>query len=156
MPSRRSKLAHTAVASLSQTAALAVLGGVLAYWTWAWCAPSVVPPIVDMATPTAQLTAARNLFGQAPGNAHAAAPSALAITLLGVMAARPPDSGYALLRLDAGKTRLVRAGDNLAPGIRVEQVLPQEVILQRHGVRETLAWPQPAKASVTSPGVPAR
>lgn len=152
----RSKLAQSAIASLSKLAALASLGLVLAYWTWAWCAPSSLLPVADPVAPPGDWIAARDLFGQARGNTQEAVPSALAITLLGIVAAEPAGSGYALLQAGTGESRLVRSGAELAPGVRVERVLPQQVILLRNGLRETLAWPHPAQASSIATGVPPR
>lgn len=156
MLSGRSKLAPTAVASASKALALSLLGFVLAYWTWAWCGPSPLSRSMEISEPPARLTAAGNLFGGMAGDAPADAPTGLAVRLLGVVAGQPAGSGYALLQLGAGETRVVRAGGNLAPGIRVEEVLPQRVILQRHGSRETLAWPNPAQAPATASGTPVR
>lgn len=145
MPSGRSNFAQTAIARTSTAAALALLALVLAYWTWAWLAPAPLLPAAEISMPAGRLAAAVDLFGRPQGEAHAATPTGLAVKLLGVMAGAPEGSGYALLETDAGKTRLVRAGADLAPGIRVEKVLPQQVILQRNGSRETLAWPHPSQ-----------
>jgi general secretion pathway protein C len=156
MLSGRSKLAPTAIASASKALALALLGFVLAYWTWAWCAPSPLPRSMEVSEPPARLTAASGLFGGVAGGAPTDAPTGLAVKLLGIVAGQPAGSGYALLQLGAGETRVVRAGGDLAPGIRVEEVLPQRVILQRHGSRETLAWPNPAHAPATASGTSVR
>ena len=150
MPSGRSKLAQTAIVRTSTGAALSVLAFVLAYWTWVWWAPSPLPQAAEISMPATHLAAAGDLFGRLHGGAPAATPTGLAVKLLGVMAALPEGSGYALLQLDAGKTRLVRAGGDLAPGIRVEKVLPQQVILQRNGARETLVWPHPSETTATT------
>jgi general secretion pathway protein C len=150
MLSGRSNLARTALGAASKAGALSLLGLVLAYWTWAWCAPAPLPRAMEISGPADRLAAAGNLFGRLPGDAQAEVPSGLAIRLLGVMAAEPQGAGYALLQLDAKKTRLARAGEYLAPGIRLEKVLPQQVILQRNGSRETLAWPRPSQAPATT------
>lgn len=151
MPSGRSNFAQTSVAFTAEAGALALLGLVLAYWTWAWLAPSPLPQAMGVSAPGGRLTAAGNLFGQAQGDARTGTPTGLAIELLGVVAGVPAGSGYALLRLDAKETRVVRAGEELAAGIRVESVLPEQVVLQRNGARETLTWPRPLPA----PAVPA-
>lgn len=156
MPFGRSNLTQTAVTSMSTAVALALLGLVLAYWTWAWVAPVPLPPAAEVSESPGRLTAAGGLFGQVPGDAHADTPTGLAVKLLGVIAGQPEGSGYALLQLDEKKTRVVRAGNELAPGIRVESVLPQQVILQRHGSRETLAWPHPVSSSTTAASVSAQ
>ncbi|MEO5810647.1 MAG: type II secretion system protein N [Rhodanobacter sp.] len=155
MPSGRSKLVHTALHSMALAMAMSLLGLVLAYWTWAWWAPSPLPGTTAIAEPASPLAAASGLFGKLPGAATADAPTGLAVKLLGVIAGEPEGTGYALLQLDAKKTRVVRAGGYLAPGIRVEKVFPQQVILQRDGVRETLVWPRPVQpaAPVKSPPV---
>lgn len=155
MLSGRSNLAQTMIARMSKAGALSLLGFVFAYWTWAWLAPSPLPRAAEVATSVSRLAAASNLFGQGQGDAHAGTPTGLAIKLLGVIAAGPDGSGYALLQLDAGKTQVVRAGEYLAPGILLEKVLPQQVILQRNGSRETLVWPHP-QTPATSTSAPVR
>lgn len=156
MPSGRSNFAQTAIASVSKSGVLSLLALVLAYWTWVWCAPAPLPRAMEISEPAGRLAAAGNLFGQLPRGAHADAPNGLAVKLLGVMAAEPEGSGYALLQLDAEKTQVVRAGGYLAPGIRLEKVLPQQVILQRNGSRETLVWPHPAQAPATTTSISVR
>ncbi|MGN6704988.1 MAG: type II secretion system protein N [Rhodanobacter sp.] len=150
MSSGRSDFVQTATDVALKTCALSLLGFVLAYWTWAWCAPAPLPRAMAVAEPPGRLAAAGDLFGRLSSDAHADVPTGLAIRLLGVMAAEPEGSGYALLQLDAKKTRLARAGEYLAPGIRIEKVLRQQVILQRNGSRETLAWPRPVQAPATT------
>lgn len=149
-----SSFAQKAIAPVSTAGALTVLGWVLAYWSWAWWAPSPLPPAMETFESAGTLATAGKLFGQRPGGTRVEAPTGLAVKLLGVMAAMPEGSGYALLQLEAKQTQLVRAGGYLAPGIRLEKVLPQQVILQRNGARETLAWPRagqtPATATSTS------
>ncbi len=150
MRSGLSSFAQRAIVPVSTAGALSALGLVLAYWTWAWWAPAPLPQATVTVGSADSLAAAGNLFGRRPDGARAEPPTGLAVKLLGVMAATPEGSGYALLRLDAKETRLVRAGGYLAPGIRLEKVLPEQVILQRNGSRETLAWPRPAQAPATT------
>ena len=148
MRSGRANRVQKTIYYTSNAGALSVLGLVLAYWTWAWCAPAPLPMGTPVAEPPGRLAAANNLFGGLPGAARADAPTGLAVKLLGVMADKPAGTGYALLQLDAKKTEVVRAGAYLAPGIRLEAVFPEQVILQRNGVRETLVWPRPVKTPV--------
>ena len=150
MRSGLSSFAQAAITPVSRVGALAVLGLALAYWSWAWWAPAPLPRAMATAGSAGSLAAANDLFGQQPGGAHAEVSTGLAVKLLGVMAATPEGSGYALLQLDAKETQLVRAGGYLAPGIRLEKVLPQQVILQRNGLREILAWPHSAQAPATT------
>jgi len=147
---------QTVLAFTSKAIALSLLGLVLAYWTWTWVAPSPLPRATELSAPPGHLVAAGGLFGGVRGEAPTDASSGLAVELLGVIAGRPEGSGYAVLRLDARETRVVRAGGDLAPGIRVESVLPQRVILQRHGTRETLVWPRSARTSAAAPKAPVR
>lgn len=137
----RSNLMQSAAVIVATVAALAVLGSIAAYWTWAWFAPRPEIRAPQAADSGAGLSAAR-LFGIVEGPRGAAAPTGLAIELLGVVAASGGRPGYAVLRLDAKEILAVRAGDELAPGIRIEQVFPDHVTLERGGTRETLAWPE--------------
>jgi len=86
------------------------------------------------------------LFGLAQQNLGVNVSAGSAIRLLGVVAAVGGDAGYAVLRLDAQEIIAVRTGDDVAPGIRLEKVFPDHVILQRSGVRETLVWPERGKS----------
>jgi general secretion pathway protein C len=143
-------LAQTAIVGTSMTLALGLLGLALAYWSWAWFAPAPLPQAMQVSEPPGRLAAAGDLFGHGQADAQAQSPTGLAVRLLGVIAGQPEGSGYALLQLDAKDTHVVRAGGELAPGIRVESVLPQQVILQREGSRETLAWPHTGSAPATA------
>lgn len=156
MPSGRANLAHSVLRASSKLAALGVLGLVLAYWSWAWLAPVPLAPAVDASAPPGRLAAAGRLFGHDESAAGTTVPTGLAVKLLGIIASQPQGSGYALLQLDAKPTRVIRVGAELAPGIRVERVLPQRVILQRNGTRETLAWPHSGQAPATATSTPSR
>jgi general secretion pathway protein C len=150
MSSGRSRFAQTAIVHASTMLALGLLGWVLAYWTLAWFAPAPLPRSMRVSPPPGRLAAAGDLFGQGQSGAQAQSPTALAVKLLGVIAGQPHGSGYALLQLDGKDTHVVRAGGELAPGIRVESVLPQRVILLRGGARETLAWPHAGSGVATA------
>lgn len=146
----RSSLAQTAVVSLVTFAALALLGMVLAYWTWAWLAPLPEPRDQSAAQAGGRAVgptpAAYGLFGSARrdngGDRNSAAPTGIAVRLLGVVAATPGHYGYAVVQLEAREILAVRKGEDVAPGIRLAEVHPDHVILVRNGARESLAWPQ--------------
>lgn len=137
----RSNLLQSAAVVVATVAALGILGSIAAYWTWAWFAPR--PEVrAPVAADSAAGMSAAGLFGIAAVNSGAAAPTGLAIELLGVVAAVGGRAGYAVVRLDAKEILAVRAGDELAPGIRIEKVFPDHVTLERDGRLETLAWPE--------------
>lgn len=142
----RSSFAQTAVVSLATFAALALLGLVLAYWTWAWLAPRP-EPLAQAAVQAGGRTvgptqAAYGLFGSARPDRSGAAPTEIAVRLLGVVAATRGRDGYAVVQLDAREILAVREGGDITPGIRLAEVHPDHVILARNGARESLAWPQ--------------
>jgi len=56
-----------------------------------------------------------------------------------VVAASGNRSGYAVLRLDAKQTIAVHEGKDIEPGVRLAEVHARSVVLERNGVRETLA-----------------
>ena len=159
----RSGFAQTAVVSLLTFAALTLLGLVLAYWTWAWFAPRPEPRAQaavqtggrDVGSTAGPTQAASALFGSARregngGERNGAAPTGIAVGLLGVVAASGSRSGYAVLRLDAKQTVAVREGGEIEPGIRLAEVHADHVVLERGGVRETLAWPKQSKSAVSA------
>mgnify|MGYP001544585832 CR=1 FL=1 len=142
----RSSLAQSAAVSSVTLAALALLGLVLAYWTWAWLAPRPEPRAPALEGQALHLEPAYRLFGGAPQGASDAAPTALAIDLLGVAAASGGKPGYAVLRLDAKRIVAVREGDEIEPGVKLAEVHAERVVLERGGVRETVAFPQKGKS----------
>lgn len=138
----RWNLAQTAVTSLATFAALALLGLVLAYWTWTWFAPRSEPRAPAAVSVGGRVELAYGLFGGAQGDRHGGASVGIAIKLLGVVAATEGRRGYAVMRIEPREILAVREGEDVAPGIRLAEVHPDHVILMRNGARESLAWPQ--------------
>ena len=121
-------------------AAVAALGAVLAYWTWAWIAPRPTAPGPAAAhTPT--LESAYRLFG---GARTAAAPTQTSFSLIGVAASSGAGRGYAIVN-NGTRTLVVRAGDEAAPDVRLAEVHPTHVVLDYGGRRETLDLPKRKK-----------
>lgn len=138
----RSSLVQTALLSLLTLVAVALLGLVLAYWTWVWFAPRAEPRSAGAAAPSASAASASALFGNVQRMQVAAAPTGIAIRLLGVVAASEGRRGYAVVQLDAKEILAVHEDEDVAPGVRLAEVHPDHVILVRGGARETLSWPQ--------------
>lgn len=139
----RSRLVQTAILYGLTFAAVALLAIVLAYWTWVWFAPRVETRLEDATVQGGNVASARAIFGNARREQPAAA-TGIAIRLLGVAAASGNRRGYAVVQLEAKDIRAVPEGEEIAPGIRLAEVRPGHVILERGGVRETLAWPKRA------------
>ena len=151
LPFGRSNLAQTALVSLLTLIAVALLGAVLAYWTWAWFAPRAEPRVEATAALAGNVASAGAVFGSVPRNQGAAAPTGIAIKLLGVVAASGGRRGYAVVQLEGKQILAVHEGEDLAPGIRLAQVLADHTILERNGVRETLAWPEKKGLAAAAP-----
>ena len=143
----RSSLAQTAIVSLATFAAVALLALVLAYWTWMWLAPVPEPPAQVTAQTAARVVVAPGLFGSAPQQGNVAAPTGIAIRLLGIVATGG-QRGYAVVQLEGKEILAVQEGQNIAPGIRLAGVATHHVILERGGIRETLALPE----RISTPG----
>jgi general secretion pathway protein C len=126
------------VASLATFAALALLGVVLAYWSWAWLAPPAAARAPAAFETTSKALSAGGLFG----GAKQGAASSSAVRLMGLVAASGDRRGHAVLRLDAKKIVAVLQGEEVEPGLRLAEVHVDHVILERNGARETLAWPE--------------
>lgn len=145
----------TMLASVALLAALTLLGLVLAYWTWTWFGPRPGPR-VDTDASAENMASAYALFGAAQHNPVTTAPTiGLAVDLLGVIAVAGQGQGYALVRLGGKKTLVVGAGEDLSPGVRLAEVFPGHVVLQRLGVSETVMLPQahpPALSVSPAPG----
>lgn len=157
LPFGRSSLAQTLLVSVLTLIALALLGAVLAYWTWAWFAPRAEPRTEAAAAQSGSVASAGVIFGNVPRNQETAAPTGIAIRLLGVVAASGGRRGYGLVQLDSKQNLAVHEGDDVAPGIQLAEVHADHVILERNGVRESLAWPEKKASASLAPqaGVPA-
>ena len=142
LPFGRINFAQSVLVSLLTLVAVALLGAVLAYWTWVWFAPRAEPRIEASAVQSGSVASASALFGNVPRNQATAAPTGIAIRLLGVVAASGGRSGYAVVQLEGKQILAVHEGEDVAPGIRLAEVDANQVILDRNGLRETLAWPQ--------------
>ncbi len=142
LPLGRPGLAQTALVSLLTLAGVALLGLVLAYWTWAWFAPRAEPRAEAVAGETGSLASASRVFGRVERSQGSAAPTGIAIKLLGIVAASGGRRGHAVVQLDAKQILAVHEGDDIAPGVRLAEVRSDHLILERGGLRETLAWPE--------------
>lgn len=150
LPFGRVNVAQTVLVSSLTLLAVALLGAILAYWTWAWFAPRAEPRMEASAVQSGSVASAGGLFGNVP-RGQAAAPTGIAIRLLGVVAASGGRRGYAVVQLEGKQILAVQEGEDIAPGIRLAEVDADHVMLERNGVRETLAWPQrPAAAAPAS------
>lgn len=129
-------------ASLASFAALALLGVVLAYWSWVWLAPSPAPRAPAAVEIAGRTSSASGLFRNAKDGPGAAAAAPSTMRLMGLVAASAGRRGYAVLRLDAKKTVAVLQGEEVEPGLRLAEVDVDHIVLERNGARETLAWPE--------------
>lgn len=135
-------------------AALALAAIVLAHWSWVWFGPRTTPQATVSPGVEHRPERAKRLFGVAQKSAGTMASTGLAIKLLGVIAADRDREGYAVIQIEPRETVAVRENENVVPGVRVVEVLPDRVILERDGQRETLTWPP--KPSAPNPVKPAR
>lgn len=124
---------------------LLALAALLAHWTWRFAAP--VPPLpvagaradVRLGEALAALRAAR-LFGAAEGQQAGTAAeraTALNLKLRGVFAAPAGLSALAILNVD-GQDQAVATGYEVVPGVVLDTVASDHVILLNRGVRERL------------------
>ena len=137
--------ARTAIVYTVMLAALLLLGVVLAYWTWVGFAPRAESRLRPAAESAGHAVMARALFGGSPHDGAATAVAGSSIKLLGIAAASGGRPGYAVVQLEARHSATVREGNDIAPGIRLAEVRPDHVVLERNGTRETLAWPRAKK-----------
>ena len=142
----RSSLAQSAVVSLATLAALVLAGLVLAYWTWVWFAPRPESRAEAAVATGNRISSANGLFGSAQQDRKTAAPTGIAMNLLGVVAASGDRRGYAVVQLEGKQVLAVHEREDIAPGIRLAEVHADHVILERNGARETLTWPEKKRA----------
>ena len=151
----RADLARTVIVSVVTLAAVAVLGLVLAYWTWVWFAPRAEPRAQPAAAQSGGAASANALFGKVPRNQNTAAPTGISIRLLGVVGPTGGRGRYPVVQLDGKQILAVHEDQDIAPGIRLAQVFADHVMLERGGVSETLAWPEKRAAAAPGAAAPA-
>lgn len=143
----RTELLQASLVFLPTLAALALLAWVLAYWSWVWLLPRAQTRGEELAAQISVTASPANLFGVVQRAAGAAPVTGIALKLQGVVAAEQAarasgkGRGYAILQLDAKKIVAVHEGEEVLPGVILAEVHADHVILERGGLRETLAWP---------------
>ncbi len=125
--------------SVATLAAVAVLAWVLAYWTTQWFAPAPELRLPGTFASSFGAGSAAGLFGQVQRESVVTDGT---IRLLGVMAGSPGSVGYAILRRADQPASVVRLGEELAPGVRLAEVHPDKVVLDRSGVQEVVPLPR--------------
>lgn len=150
LSTERSTGAETIAVFLLTLVALVLLGCVLAYWTWKWFGPRPEPRVAVATEPRMQVAAANNLFGGVQRDPNVLPATEMAIKLLGVAAASG-GRGHAIVQLDAKQTVVAREKDEIGPGIRLAEIHPDHVVLERNGTRERLAWPAKNPAPAPPP-----
>lgn len=138
----RSDAVQKLTVRLVNLAALTLLGFVLAYWTWQWLAPAPQPRATGGTVISAKASDADTLFGSAPAKTGETAQTSSSVKLLGVAAASGDRYGHAVLQADGKRVLAVREGGEVLPGLRLVEVWPDHVILDRSGIREKLALPR--------------
>jgi hypothetical protein len=136
----------------------ALLALVVAYWGWRWFGPATPIATVDGAEPRPMAIVTAAPFGRvraappfAPAGAAPPANAALGgdVRLLGVFAGSD-GSGYALFRLPDRGAVLVKRGDEIASGLRLDAVYPQAVRLAGRGETRDIEL-RPANAASAPP-----
>ena len=138
----RSTIAATLTVTLATLGALALLALVASHWTWVWIAPLSPPRTQISEVSGVKIGSVGDLFGHLERANNSAAPTGISMKLLGLVAATEGRDGYALIQLNPTEVRTVREGAEIAPGIRLSEVSTNHIILERSGMRETLAWPE--------------
>lgn len=166
-------LRHRHAAAFATVAlAAAVVGLALALLRLVLVAMSATAPALPEApaTPVEQLVrqaeagtaslASWHLFGNAlpladPRGAAAAPDTGLALVLHGLFAADDPKDGRAIIADDSGAERNYSVGDEVAPGVVLDAVYPDRVMLSRGGAIEALRLPRPTTDTGAAPAADA-
>lgn len=113
-----------------------VLGALLAKWAWVLLAPRAAA--IAVAPEHGAVAEAGRLFGVAVVVAPAAAAEAATwpnVRLVGVFAGSDGRSGFAVFKLDEKRQAGVAVGENVLPGVRLAEVHPGYVLLERGGAQ---------------------
>jgi len=131
-------LRHPAVPAAASVAALLWLSWALAQGTWRIVQPG--SPVVARGNAEAvdlSVLSRTQLFGPAAPQAESSlTPSNLNLTVTGVMAR--PVGGCALVIVQGQPESAFCAGEDLTPGVRLDTVEHDRIVIVRNGVRETV------------------
>jgi len=170
LPDLLSRQRHTRALAF---AAIALLGAglvaVLVQLVWLAvdaAAPPAPPSIATNALPASTAPAASlsrwHLFGNAlpTGDNRALASVApdtgLDLLLRGVFAGDDPRDGHAIIAArDGSNERAVRTGEEVTPGVTIDSIYPDRVMLSHDGALEALRLPEPeARTPTTAANAP--
>jgi len=124
--------------------ALALLCWVLARWTWVLFAPAApvvvpaAPPPVDIQAALDEILRARLFSGEAAPEAPIAGTARRDVQLAGVFATAPQGRGWAVLQLEGKAQQVAANGTEIAPGLLLDQVFGDHVVVTRQGTRERI------------------
>lgn len=149
------------IPTICSAALLALLAWMGAHWFWTFAAPDSDAGSAGRETGSVRPLEAiqrSGLFGvSAASPASGSTASSADLVLRGISATRK--GGMAVIAIDKGRTVAVSAGDEIVPGVRLERVLPDHVVVSRGGVAQRLDLPrrQATDAPPVSPaGTPAK
>jgi len=117
-----------------------------------------------VAAPTSIALSKWHLFGDSPqrlaGNRNAPA-TTLSLRLRGTLADADPRAGIAVIADDAGNERAWRVGEEVVPGVKLDEVHADRVVLMHEGAQEVLSLLRdeisaPLAPVGTRPGAPLR
>jgi general secretion pathway protein C len=151
-------LTHRAVPTAAAVAALLWLSWALAQGTWRLVQPSA-PMVARSGLEAVDLTplTRTQLFGPsaAPQSEASVAPSNLNLTLTGVMAR--PVGGCALVIVQGQPESAFCVGEELTPGVRLDAVERDRIVIVRNGTREAVPLKDIEKSAnlIAPPALPA-
>jgi general secretion pathway protein C len=99
------------------------------------------PPPMPSASTTdtaADLAVAARLFGGTLGGTSSSIASGSGLRLKGVVAPTPGTAASAIFNTGAGRDLSVYIGNEIQPGVKLVEVLPDAVVVSRAGVRERI------------------
>jgi general secretion pathway protein C len=136
------------------TAALVlVLAWQLAYWTWVFATPAPNASAPPPSQAAVDLAVAARLFGGTASQPAQGAASA-GLRLKGVVAPTPGVAASAIFSTGSGRDLAIFIGSEIQPGLKLAEVHPDHVIVDRAGVAERIDLETRRSAGTSSP--PAR
>ena len=141
--------------------ALALLCWVLARWTWVLLAPPqpVAPPAtpapIDLQAALDEVLRARLFSSQPAADPPVATAAPRDLQLAGILATAPRGGGWAVVQVGTKAQQVAIAGSEIAPGVVLDQVFADHVVVRRQGNRERLDLSRRVAVASASAGAPA-
>jgi type II secretory pathway component PulC len=113
-----------------------------------------IPAPIDLQAALDEILRARLFSGDASAQPPAVPASRQDVQLAGVLATLPNGRGWAVLQLEGKAHQVAASGAEIMPGVVLDQVLADHVVVRRQGDRERIELARRTSPAASAPAAP--